>query len=519
MKALLASHAFRPCRAAVIVVLLNAGCAAPGALQITPCEMTLGLGGARIVRAVDADGVTPPNVVWKSENPAVAEIVTEGDEVQLRAGAPGRTCISASVSWEVATTCVTVLDTAFVPAGDLRWAVMKSAVLPSAQIADVIPARPVRTPPSVAMFVVEIDWGIERGDNWQRVTVRGLDADGQERWRQHLDEVVYEMGFADPRGGLILVFDTLARTTTVRRLDGTAGAEDWRYDSPGQVPFRCPQCPSAHGIRPDGTVLLLEKMSDRTDRGLTVTAVDLIGLDGATGQVTSRLPLPISTTTTPEKVRGDDPMISPMVLEEDGTAAVAIGTIARDMVLQRMRAELKLLRISPSGTATWQMIREHEREGAWSNGYNPRNLTANRRGALLVTWFERDPGLSHALATRTRVLPWELDVMIGAIDGQGDGYGVTAAGDVVRVDVTTGRQIGATIHVGPRTRVLSGLPDGGVVVRDETGHVRHYSMDGTLLKRLQTPSDGQHPWRLAMIGNDFIETEGANIFAFHVEDR
>ena len=108
--------------------------------------------------------------------------------------------------------------------------------------------------------------------------------------------------------------------------------------------------------------------------------------------------------------------------------------------------------------------------------------------------------------------------MIDAIDGQRNGYGVTAEGNVVRVDVTTGRQIGATMHVGPRTRVLSGLPEGGVVVRDETGHVRHYSMDGTLLKRLQTPSDGQHPWRLAMIGNDFIETDGTRILAFHVED-
>ena len=303
----------------------------------------------------------------------------------------------------------------------------------------------------------------------QRVTVRGLDADGQERWRQHIAEVIYEMSFADPHGGVILVLDVPAGTTTVRRLDGTAGAEDWRYDSPGQVPFRCPQCPSAHGIRPDGTILLVEKRSHRKDPG--ITALDLIGLDGATGKVTSRLPLPTSKTTTSEKAWVDDPMISPMVLEDDGTAAVAIGTISRDMVLQRMRADLKLLRISPSGAATWQMIREHEREGAWSDSYHPRNLTANRRGALLLTWFERDPGLSHALATRTRVLEWELDVMISAIDGQGDGYGVTAEGNVVRVDVTTGRQIGATIHVGRGTRVLSGLPDGGVVVRDGTGHV------------------------------------------------
>jgi hypothetical protein len=398
----LASHGFRPCRVGVIVVLLNVGCAAPGALQITPSEITLGRGQAGVLRAVDADGVAPPDVVWKSENPAVAEIVAEGDEVRIRARGPGRSCISARVLWEVATTCVTVLDTAFLPAGHIRWAVTKSAVLPSARIADVLRAQPADPPQSVAMFVVEIDWG-DRGGSEQRVTVRGLDADGQERWRQHIDDVVYEMGIADPHGGVILVLDVpAAGTTTVRRLDGTAGAEDWRYDSPGQVPFRCPQCPSAHGIRPDGTILLVEKMIDGKDRG--ITALDLIGLDGATGKVTSRLPLPTSKTTTSESTWVHEPMISPMVLEDDGTAAVAVGTISRDMVRQRMRADLKLLRISPSGTATWQMIREHEREGAWSEGYSPRNLTANRQGALLLTWFEKDPGLSHALATRTRVL-------------------------------------------------------------------------------------------------------------------
>ena len=253
MKTLLAAHAFRPCRAAVIVVLLNVGCTSPGALQITPSEMTLGLGQAGILRAVDAGGVTPPDVVWKSENPAVAEIVTGGDEVQVRAREPGRSCISASVLSEVATTCVTVLDTAFVPAGQLRWAVTKSAVLQSAQIADVVRARPAHPPPSVAMFIVEINQGVDHGDSGQRVTVRGLDADGQERWRQSIADVIYEMSFADPHGGVILVLDAAAGTTTVRRLDGTTGAEDWRYDSPGQVPFRCPRCPSAHGIGPDGT--------------------------------------------------------------------------------------------------------------------------------------------------------------------------------------------------------------------------------------------------------------------------
>jgi hypothetical protein len=92
-------------------------------------------------------------------------------------------------------------------------------------------------------------------------------------------------------------------------------------------------------------------------------------------------------------------------------------------VLKRFRADLKLLRVSPGGAAAWQTIREYEGDGERTT-YTPRALTENGEGALLVTWFERDPGLSHALATRTRVLPWELDVVISAVDGMGNGYGV-----------------------------------------------------------------------------------------------
>ena len=75
------------------IALLNTACAAPGALQITPCEITLGRGQMATVRVVDADGVTPQKVAWKSSNPAIAEIVAEdeADEVRIRAHAPGRT--------------------------------------------------------------------------------------------------------------------------------------------------------------------------------------------------------------------------------------------------------------------------------------------------------------------------------------------------------------------------------------------------------------------------------------------
>jgi hypothetical protein len=506
---------FRKWSVVVLIALMNIACAAPGALQITPCEITLGRGQVHIVRAVDADGVTPPHVAWKSENPAIAEIVATDDEVRIHARSAGRTCISASHLLEVATTCVTVLDTASVPAGRVRWAVAGAAVLPSAQIADVIPARRDDAPQSVAMFVVEIDWGIDRPDHAQRVTIRGLDADGLEQWRRHIEGVVYEMSIPDPHGGVILVLDAPNRTT-VRRLDGTDGTESWRYDSRGEVPSRCPQCPSAHGIRPDGTLFLVEQV--KLPKAPWIAAVDLIGLDSTTGKVTSRLPLPISKVTTSESTWFNEPEISPMVIEDDGTAAVAIGTKSTDAVHKRARAELKLLRISPSGAATWQTIREHEHDGDYTHEYNPRALTPNGQGALLVSWFERDPGLGHALATRTHVSEWEIDLIFSAIDSQGDGYGVNADGDVVRVDVTTGRQVGAAMPVGKGATVLSGRPEGGVVVRDGAGDVRHYDSDGRLLSKLPTHSDGQHPWRLATIGKDFVETEGANVFAFRIED-
>jgi hypothetical protein len=90
---------------------------------------------------------------------------------------------------------------------------------------------------------------------------------------------------------------------------------------------------------------------------------------------------------------------------------------------------------------------------------------------------------------------------------------------VVRFDVTTGSPIGAVIEAGEGARVLSGRPGGGVVVRDGAGEVRHYDVDGALLKTVRTPSDGQHPWPPVIAGENLIEADGGNIVAFRIGDH
>jgi hypothetical protein len=254
-------------------------------------------------------------------------------------------------------------------------------------------------------------------------------------------------------------------------------------------------------------------------KGPSIASVDLIGLDGATGKVTSRLPLPTSKSMYPGKTVVREPMMLPMLIEDDGTAALAINTVTNDQILGRVRSDLRLLRVSPSGAAVWQTIREYDDDWASANGYVPGELTQNGEGALLVRWFERDPDFSHALVTRTRVLPWESTVGIDAIDGLGNGYGVAREGHVVRLDVTTGRAIGDPIRAGKNVRALWPRAEGGVAVRDSDGNLRHYDADGALLKTVQTPANGYGPWRFVTAGRDVVETDGLNVVAFRIDDR
>jgi hypothetical protein len=110
------------------------------------------------------------------------------------------------------------------------------------------------------MFIVEADWQMDRSPSRQRVIVTGIDANGQEHWRRHIDDVVYEMSFDDGRGGIILVVDVVANwTSIVLRLDGAQGAESWRYLSRGQM---CGKhlLPASHAVRREGTIFLVETL-------------------------------------------------------------------------------------------------------------------------------------------------------------------------------------------------------------------------------------------------------------------
>jgi hypothetical protein len=527
---------------------MNAGCTRlePGELQVTPAGMTLARGETRVVRVVDAEGNPPANVFWQSGNTAIAEVLQENGEMVIRARAPGNTCIDAIVLPDIAKTCVTVLDTPEVPAGHLRWFVRRSATYPTAGIEEVIPARHagengawrapfsvnslgidhrMPLPPTPALFVVEVDRGIGRNDGGSLVIVRGLDAEGRERWRHYVDNVLFQTGVADPQGGIVLVFrqatDITADTTDiVLRLD-SQGVESWTYDAPGAIETKSLSIggnTGPYGIRPDGTVLLVESRTVPTTT--QVATLELIGLDGVTGKVTSRLPLPLSRQIYEGKDWNLEPLLSPMVIDEDGTAALAIATTTEDAATARVTAALKLLRLSPNGTAAWQTIQEREDAPRVFSGYSPVALMSNGQGALQVVWSPRIASTwSYALATKTKVTTWESSFMLHAIDGRGHGYSVTPQRDVVRLDVTTGATIGAAIRIGDNVgvRMLSGLP-GGVIVRDDKGRLHEYDSEGTLLRTLPMPSHGRDPWRPMLLGDHLVETEGANVWVYRIDN-
>jgi hypothetical protein len=91
---------------------------------------------------------------------------------------------------------------------------------------------------------------------------------------------------------------------------------------------------------------------------------------------------------------------------------------------------------------------------------------------------------------------------------------------VVRLDVTTGATIGTAIRIGDKGGVsmLSGRPEGGVIVRDVKGRMHEYDSHGTLLRTLPMPSHGRHPWMPMLMGDHLVETEGANVWVYRIDN-
>jgi hypothetical protein len=284
--------ALRPGLNAVIVSALNmAGTSASAGrrvtrstnsatLAISPTTRTLFIGQSGTVTATTESGVVASDVTWNSSNPSIVSI-SQTPKITIAGQAAGTATITATGGGVSAQALVTVLASGPSATELVQWTV---APIPGSISELPIYAHRVDDDgPDV--FDVSLD-------STGATNVRATRFDGSQVWTASMPG---QPVFGDAFGGLVAVEYTSssAPTSAVVRLGDSSSALPWRYESAGSI-----WAEGGSGVAqgPDGTVYLTESVSgSRSPTGQLNQAAFLVALDGVTGALKFRLPLPSST--------------------------------------------------------------------------------------------------------------------------------------------------------------------------------------------------------------------------------
>jgi hypothetical protein len=346
-------------------------------LKVVPENVGMIVGQVTTVQVQDGAGVTARGVVWQADNPAVAEMSTDGRHV-LTAKTPGLVWITATAAGSQARILVTVYPGDRLPMGSTRWQIGTVMIIQSPdtqplKAGDTVNAVATRKEPGGGTVIESIN----RTTGW---------LNWRERPAASANDTAREIREMPVGGGAAVVFDsTDGRSAVVR----SAGAP-WRYQSAGQLQ---PQIV----LSTDGSIVVME----RTDAGYS----QLVVLDGSTGRVAQRRPLPSGTQLflnvrcvkgahgvqyVPAQVGPLNPQLRVLhfglVVSEDredfGVCGEVTGTFKRTVMIATVGADqprvdtAATIEVSASGPAPPIELSE---------------VTVDRLGAKLLPWATRDP--------------------------------------------------------------------------------------------------------------------------------
>ncbi len=123
--------------------------------------------------------------------------------------------------------------------------------------------------------------------------IRGLTTDGQQISTGVISEPLAKT-IPDGLGGTVSLSQTKSVNNTqvnsLIRVDGATGNQSWYYDSPGTLA-------AEFAIRADGTIFVVEYSG---------STAQVVGLDGATGNIVSQYQLPLSFGSGPNNIGDSD---------------------------------------------------------------------------------------------------------------------------------------------------------------------------------------------------------------------
>ncbi|MFN2444410.1 MAG: hypothetical protein ABR606_02285 [Vicinamibacterales bacterium] len=328
---------------------------------------------------------------------------TVGTELQdgvnvyvVRGAAAGSTTITArSAAALEATVEISVVTNGALPQGTVRWA--------TPPLAAGGPPALVRAHPDLSgdETFAAVGWD---DDGFK---VRAISGDGQQKWLASISEESYvARAIADGFGGVLLQFGNTGFLSgdVLLQIGGMLVSSNWRYQAP--------QYAAIHGlaVASDGFVYAVEHIN-----GQKYGAV--VGIEGDTGRVRFRVPLPSShaqgSGCAPESNYSIDYVANPTnvrigtdgyayTLVNSSTTSYTRGTCPGADPSVVHDARLELLKVSPTGAATRTTLWSSWFSGpvypdlrAWSRRgsrryprrrYWRRTTSAARRPAGLPVW-------------------------------------------------------------------------------------------------------------------------------------
>jgi hypothetical protein len=316
-------------------------------LGLTPTARTLLVDETATLTLTDEFGAVVAAGTWSSSDPAIVSVSVDDPPV-LTALQTGSATITATKSGLTANATVTAVAGTSVSYGVTRWSINGA---PGFTVAQSIAAN--RTDLSVPdLFSIEMAG--------TTTIVRGITSSGDVLWTQ---QAPVEPLMGDSFGGLVggtfagagvLGMDMAVYGpyyTSYARFAGPDGVAGWRYEPVGYV--------STPAQASDGTIYAVERYSIGVNNpnGIPVFEAQVIVLDGSSGAVRARYPLPGERWRSPNcsgTWQTSAQTLGPVVgIDGYGYLAVRrwtdVNPCSTDLTQQ---VGVDLLRISPAGSVT-----------------------------------------------------------------------------------------------------------------------------------------------------------------------
>lgn len=536
-------------------------------VEITPTTAVVAVGRPRPLSLWNDSGERITDATWSLSNPELADIVSaESDQgaypetgehpphgtAVLVGKAPGQVTVTAQWKNATAQTAIEIVPGPFLKGGVNRWVVAAHSGYSTIRF---LLAYTSQDGPAI----YSIENGGEKG-----LWVRGLDLDGAQTWAYHWAEPVgaaslkgsaapvvaylkrgtqaFIRAVPDTQGGVILQFESADSRSLLVKLDARTGKEVWRYASQGWL-YR------TSTTHYDGTIFIVEMQSSPKPE----TA--LIGINGLSGVIKSRLPFPLSQTGEKNAgckegndhvVQYPSPAGAPMTSEHSSVfLEVEVSSRVRDTLPCKgggtlsINNSLRLLELKKDGTHNWRMIRSFTYDGPPGSPDAksvPRPIASevipDGQGGVQAAWTYSVESPTRKIEARiTRISPAETKEFSLPFPGWGgtpwepsdsgmvlgeQTTGMASVGNkVVAYDVVTG-EVKWTWRAGQGiVQILMSLAGNGLLIMnrgdvvklDASGKLEPKSEE-VLSKRYRTPMAAED------VNNDQIDEDGVTAFNY-----